>query len=229
MQFSLGFDPAKVSFVSAGLGAGASGAALFVNTNNLATGQLGLALALPCPSAFAVGTQPIVQLAFNSVSYSNTVPLVFADSPIVRQVGDITANPVSAKYLNGSLLVGGAPWPQLAVRQSGGNIVLSWPASAAGLTAQMTAALGGNWTWAAGARHQRRDDLFDAARPVNGDFLSLVPSPALIFLARHEMLAVRSARLGAGFTVAKTLKAVKIGAPTPESVKCPGQSGNNGI
>jgi hypothetical protein len=151
LQFSVSFDPAEMSFAGASLGAGAAGAALFANTNNLAAGQLGLALALPYPATFAAGAQPIVQLAFNSISYSNTAYLLFADSPLVRQVGDITANPVSATYLNGSMVVGGAPWPQLAISQSGGNIVLSWPASAGGLGAQMTPALGGNWTGAGGA------------------------------------------------------------------------------
>jgi hypothetical protein len=146
LSFSVSFNPAEIRYVTNGLGSGASGAMLIVNTNSVAAGQLGLALALPNVATFAAGKQPIVKLYFNSVSYSNTVPLAFSDSPIWRQVGDASANPVSATYLNGSLVIGGAPWPQLAISQFGANIVLSWPSSPGGLSAQMATNLNGSWT-----------------------------------------------------------------------------------
>jgi hypothetical protein len=151
LQFGLAFDPTAVSFVSASLGSGAAGALLLTNTSGVAAGQLGIALALPPGHAFASGSQPIVKLNFNSLSYSNTASLVFADTPILCQVGDVTAKVLSAAYVNGSLVVGGAPWPQLAISQSGGNIILSWPASSAGFGAQITTALGGKWTAVGGA------------------------------------------------------------------------------
>ena len=44
LQFSVTFDPAVIGFVSASMGSGASGGYLFPNTNNLAAGNLGIAL-----------------------------------------------------------------------------------------------------------------------------------------------------------------------------------------
>jgi surface antigen len=174
VQFSVDFDPTAISFVSASLGAGAAGAVLFANTTNLAAGQLGIALCLPSPNTFAAGTQPIVKLNFNSSSYSNTASLVFADSPLVRQVGDNTATAVSATYLNGSLVVGGAPWPPLAISQSSGNIILSWPASAGSFGAQKTTVLGGSWTGAGGTPVTNGATVFLALpAPTNTTFFRL--------------------------------------------------------
>ncbi|MGA2543406.1 MAG: immunoglobulin domain-containing protein [Verrucomicrobiota bacterium] len=146
LQFSLAFDPTVISFVSASLAGGASGATMFVNTTNSARGQLGVALALLGPT-FAAGTQEIVKLNFSSVSYTNaTTLLTFADSPIIRQVADASTDVVSATYQNGSVQVGAVAWPQLAIRQSAGGITLTWPYSPTVLAAQWSANLGPNWT-----------------------------------------------------------------------------------
>jgi len=63
----------------------------------------------------------------------------------VRQVGNVTANIISASYVNGSLVVGGTVWPTLSIAQTGTNLTLSWPATAYALTLQTTANLGGSW------------------------------------------------------------------------------------
>ena len=149
LQFSVAFDPTALSFVSASLGSGASGAYLIPNTASNATGQLGIALAfLPSqpPKAFAAGTQEVVKLNFNSISYSNTTSLVFTDSPTIRQVADTNASVLSAGYQNGALQIGGTSWPQLAISQSAGGLTLSWPSSPTVVTAQWTTNLGANWS-----------------------------------------------------------------------------------
>ena len=69
----------------------------------------------------------------------------FSDTPLVRQVGNVTANIISASYVNGSLVVGGTVWPTLSIAQTGTNLTLSWPATAYALTLQTTANLGGSW------------------------------------------------------------------------------------
>jgi hypothetical protein len=151
LQFSLTFDPTVISFVSASKGSGASGATMYVNTTNAASGQVGVALAL-LGQTFAAGTQNIVKLNFSSVSYTNaTAPLAFADAPVPRHVVDATTDEVSAAYQNASVQVGAVTWPQLAITQSAGNITLSWPYSPTVLAAQWSTNLGANWTNTGGA------------------------------------------------------------------------------
>jgi hypothetical protein len=146
LSFSVAFDPAIVSFVSATPGAGTSGAMFRVNSTAAAAGKLGFALALPGGQTLAAGTNQIVTLAFNPVNYSSTAPLVFTNSPASCSVSDVTANELSATYQNTAMAV----WPMLAIASAGGQITLSWPSSATNFTVQMTTDLNAGWTDAAG-------------------------------------------------------------------------------
>jgi len=140
------FDATSLAFLGASLGAGAGGAMLNVNTNQIAAGNLGLAVALVPGSAIPSGTQPIVQLSFLSISYSNTLILSFGDVPVPRQVADTNALVLPVSFQNGSLAVAGSSWPLLSVSRNGTNVLLSWPASAGGFAVQSTASLGQSWT-----------------------------------------------------------------------------------
>ncbi|MGA2554708.1 MAG: immunoglobulin domain-containing protein [Verrucomicrobiota bacterium] len=144
LQFSVSFDPTALSFAGANKGSGAAGATLIVNATNAARGQVGIVLGM-LGGSFASGTQNLVTLNFNSISYSNTTTLVFGDTPILCRVADTNAKPVSASYQNGSLQVAGMAWPQLGISQSAGGITLTWPAAPTVLAAQWTTNLGANW------------------------------------------------------------------------------------
>jgi hypothetical protein len=135
-----------LGFLGATLGSGASGAMLDVNTNQAAVGSLGLALALLPGSAISAGSQPLVQLSFVSIGYSNMVSLSFGDVPVARQVADTNADILPVSFQNGSVAVAGASWPLLSVSRSGTNVLLSWPASAAGFGIQSTVSLSQGWT-----------------------------------------------------------------------------------
>jgi hypothetical protein len=148
--FSLAFDPTALSFVSATPAAGPAWGMYLPNTNGVATGKLGIALALQPGQSFAAGAQQIVKLNFSSVCYSNTASLAFSDMPAPRSVADVSTALVSASYLNGTLQVGGEAWPQLAISQSAGGITLSWPVAATALAPQMTTDLNAAWTAAGG-------------------------------------------------------------------------------
>jgi hypothetical protein len=150
LSCSLTFDASSVDFLGATLGPGAAGAMLEVNTNQIADGHLGLALALLPGSAIPSGTQPVVQLSFLSIGYSNNLNLSFGDVPVARQVADTNADILPVSFQNGSLAVGGSSWPLLSVSRSGTNIFLSWPASDDGFTVQSTFPLGQIWTAVAG-------------------------------------------------------------------------------
>jgi len=150
LSFSLAFDPAAVSLAGASIGSGATGALLNVNSNQAANGQIGCALALPPGNSFAAGAQQLAVLNFASVSYSNHTTLAFGNSPVGQGLADTNANPLPASFQNGTLAVGGLPWPQLNSVQAGNSLVLSWPASATGFNLETASAVDGNWSVVAG-------------------------------------------------------------------------------
>jgi hypothetical protein len=148
LQFGLTFDPTALSYVNytIGSGAAASGAHLIVNSNNAPAGQLGVVLGLMPPQTFMAGTLPLVKLTFNSISYSNTTSLAFADVPIVRQLVDANVNTLSASYQGRSFPIAGVSWPQLTISQAPGNVILSWPYSPTVVAAQWSTNMGTNWS-----------------------------------------------------------------------------------
>jgi hypothetical protein len=102
---------------------------------------------MPSGTAFAAGANQIATLAFRAVSYSNQATLAFGDIPVVRSVADVTATShLATAYQSGSLAVGGAAWPQLAISQSARSLTLSWPSSPTVFNVQWSTNLGVNWT-----------------------------------------------------------------------------------
>ncbi len=145
LQFGISFDPTALAFVSATAGSGANGARLIFNANNLADGQLSIVVGLMPPMTFASGTHQLVNLAFRSISYSNTTSVAFADAPIGRRLVDANANTLSATYQGTSFPIAGQSWPLVTINQTGSNVVLSWPFSPTVLAAQWSTNLGTNW------------------------------------------------------------------------------------
>jgi hypothetical protein len=146
LAFSVSFDPTVLSFASARQVAVASGAQFRVNTNKVATGALGIVLALPGGQSLAAGTDPVVQLMFNPVAGSNLATLAFTNSPISCSVADVTASDVSANYQSGSLVVGGATQPLLGIGPAANGVTLTWPSTAGGFVVQMTTNLSAAWS-----------------------------------------------------------------------------------
>jgi hypothetical protein len=107
LGFSMNFDTSLLSYSSAGLGGGASGATLIVNANQSASGHLGIALAMPAGQHFAAGTRAMVSLCLNTPAGGPTLTtqVSFADQPIRREVADVSANVVSATYSDASVTV----------------------------------------------------------------------------------------------------------------------------
>jgi hypothetical protein len=146
LSFSVAFNPALVRFTKAGLGSGATGAALLQNTNPAANGQVGFLVGFVPPVTFAAGTQQVVQLQFVSVAYSNNAALCFGNTPVAQGLADASANPLSVNFQNTTLAVGGSAWPTLEILQLGNNLILSWPATATGFALQEASNPGGSWT-----------------------------------------------------------------------------------
>ncbi|HEV2394849.1 MAG TPA: LamG-like jellyroll fold domain-containing protein [Verrucomicrobiae bacterium] len=122
LALSLGFDPTQVSFSSANLGTNAGGATLYVNTDQAASGRIGIALALGAGSTFPAGTNEVLQLNFvGSPSASGSFSPAFMDVPVPREISDAGANALPVSYANGTL-------PSLLLSLSSTNLVLASPA-----------------------------------------------------------------------------------------------------
>jgi len=146
--FSLWFDAAKIAFVSAGKGSSASNALLNVNSNQSASGTLGIALALPTGSSFASGSRQIVLLTFSTLAHSpGTSPVSFANAPVLREVSDTQANALPCNYSDATITFSGVTaGPPLSLSRSGSNLVLYWTASESGFELERADSLGAPWT-----------------------------------------------------------------------------------
>ncbi len=99
---SLDFDPSVLTFTGAALGSGASGGTLLVNTNQAASGRLGLGMAL-ATGVFSPGAQDVFDVSFQVAFLTNatSTTLTFGNSPATEQVSDSGAEPVPAVFLPG--------------------------------------------------------------------------------------------------------------------------------
>jgi uncharacterized protein (TIGR03437 family) len=105
LGFSLSFDPAQLSFVSAVLGADANGASFNINSFQAANGKLGFALALPAGQTLAAGQRRLFTLTFTAVSSAagNTAQLTFGDQPVTREVVNPNAEILTTNFAVGTI------------------------------------------------------------------------------------------------------------------------------
>lgn len=96
-----------MSFVSASAGSGATNAALNVNTSQVSSGRVGIALALPVGQTLAAGTRQIVVVSFNVSANGNAAPttISFGDQPIPREVVGVNANALPAVYTPATVVI----------------------------------------------------------------------------------------------------------------------------
>jgi hypothetical protein len=126
LGFSLSFDPTLATFAGATLGGGGSGATLYVNSSQAASGRLGFALALSTGASYPAGAKELVRLNFQATpAASGGFAAAFGDLPVPREVSDAGANALPVSFMNGNVTV--TPPPSLLISQAGTNVVLSWP------------------------------------------------------------------------------------------------------
>ncbi len=107
MGFSINFDPSLLSFTGVTLGSGDANGILLSNTIQIASGKLGLGVALPANTTFAAGTQQVVKISFATKPVANltVTPISFGDQPTVRQVSDAHAVAMQATYTGGTVTI----------------------------------------------------------------------------------------------------------------------------
>ena len=73
-----------------------------VNNAKAAAGRVGLVLVMPAGSGIAAGTRDIITLTFNVTGTGSTAISVTGDSPVAREVADVSANVLGASFVGGS-------------------------------------------------------------------------------------------------------------------------------
>lgn len=103
--FSLTFDAAVLSNPQITLGSGANGATINSNASQAAQGRFGVALAFPANQKFASGVRQMAVVTFTVAASANfgTTNLGFGDQPVVREVADVTANPLATTFTGGAV------------------------------------------------------------------------------------------------------------------------------
>ena len=149
LAFTCKFDTNALTFIGASSGGGLPTASLNVNTRKVASGVVGITLALSTGSSFPAGSIEAVRLRFSPTgSTQGPSPLSFVDSPVYRQVASAAALPLPADWQDAEiqivlprLMVGPAPSSQ------DGRWTFSWPSNFAGARLEMTTNLSsGPWT-----------------------------------------------------------------------------------
>jgi hypothetical protein len=126
LGFSLSFNPGEGTFTSASLGGDAGGAILYVNTNQIASGRVGFALALGAGSTFAAGARELVQARFQLLpGTTGSFGLTFISLPAQREVSDAAATALPVSYVNSAIAINSRP--VLRIARANQNIVLGWP------------------------------------------------------------------------------------------------------
>lgn len=123
--FSITFDPANLSFVSASPGSDTTGATVNINTSQAGFGRIGFAMALPTGQTVATGNgRKLVSLTF-SVPNSGTnssIAVGFGDQPIVREVVNANADTLPVTWANGTISIVRAVVSVSAASFAGGDL-----------------------------------------------------------------------------------------------------------
>ncbi len=103
LGFTLAFDPGKLSNPNAILGTDAGTALLLVNPTQIASGRLGIGLALPAGQKFAAGLRQILRITFNitQASLGTVTPIGFASSPVQLEIADPDGNLIDQRIFVG--------------------------------------------------------------------------------------------------------------------------------
>lgn len=106
LGFSVSFDAAQLTYVSAVVGANAADASLNPNVSAASSGRVGVALAKPTNAVWAAGTQEVVKFTFTlgaGVTNGTVLTLAFVDTPVGREISDALANALPTAYQSGTV------------------------------------------------------------------------------------------------------------------------------
>ncbi len=110
LGLSLSFDPTTLIYSQTTNGNG-GGVSLIVNANQVSSGRLGMQVGLGAGRTFQSGTQQVAVITFQIAgnTTADTTAINFGDQPIVREVGDATANSLPASWWPGTVTISNTP------------------------------------------------------------------------------------------------------------------------
>jgi len=149
LTFSLQFNPDQLTFVHAQAVAPAGASAVLnMNTAQAGQGRVGFALTLQAGQSYGAGKQEVVLVTFAvKPEVRGPVTLNFASQPVVREVADVQAQPITATTWSGRTLAVALPTPEIRPAAQNGVLTFSWPASLSGVYLEATDDLAHpNWT-----------------------------------------------------------------------------------
>lgn len=104
LGFSLLFDSAKLTFVDAQIGVDAPGGQFIVNDSQSAAGRIGILVALNAGQSFGTGARKVARLRFaTQAGMSQRVEVSLTDTPVLREISDGLAAPLSVHYEPGGV------------------------------------------------------------------------------------------------------------------------------
>lgn len=105
LSFSVAFDPGKLTFGTAALGAEAAAGSLVVNASQSGSGKLGFVISWPANQSMPAGTVDLLKLNFVAGSVPGIVPVIFGNDPAPKSVSDILGNELDAQFANGTVTI----------------------------------------------------------------------------------------------------------------------------
>jgi hypothetical protein len=109
VHFSLAFEPARLSFLSALPAPALSNLVVTLDTNQLPAGRLGVTAALPPGTALPAGSQEVLQLRFNTAQSPGDfqTPITQTDSPTPSRLLSAAGSEVESRWNSTTLYVVG--------------------------------------------------------------------------------------------------------------------------
>lgn len=136
LRFTITFNPALLTYVSARAGGGAAGTVLTINDSEKTAGRVGFNLALVAGQTFPEGGRElvVVRVSVPAGVTAAVIPVTFGDQPVNRQVKDGSANLLAvawtgglvlqkANFTIGGMLGVGVQNPERALHLAGANSV----------------------------------------------------------------------------------------------------------
>jgi hypothetical protein len=104
-SLSVDFDPTLLTYQGVALSTGGSNASLVINSSQVASGQLGVAIAMPAGITFGEGTHQVAVVTFGSpaVKSATSAAVTFGDAPVSRLVVDVFGTVLPATFASGSV------------------------------------------------------------------------------------------------------------------------------
>ncbi len=113
LGLTLAFDPGKLSNPVAVLGNDATTGLILLNPGQVASGRLGVGMALPPGQKFSLGVRQILRVTFNvtPASLGTTTPIGFASSPVQLEIADSMGILIEQRIFTGGTVTINNPTP----------------------------------------------------------------------------------------------------------------------